>query len=252
MDQRVLFVVAALFATSQLFASARQFIRATIRPVGLQKRFKLPRLSFQHVLSQTVNASLGLLVGAAFYPGWKPITIGVAVGMPWQLCFAAGAGMVIPYQLFLVKLARLQHSKSQPPVTLQYLYARGRLTQAWSAFATTCVIPVYEEFLYRGVLIFQLGDWLNAPRATAAVGVLIHLGVHLHQGTKAMPSHVVFAVIVIMILFSPAGLIGSLGFHCGYNAWIYFTLADPALASRMRDRRLIVLRRLVSRVKERP
>ncbi len=84
---------------------------------------------------------------------------------------------------------------------------RGRL------LAVLLINPFTEELLYRGFLVYYLGNLLDSVWLFSILGVAVCLLVHFYQGARMLHFHAMFCVASILILFSPAGIVGCFGFH---------------------------------------
>jgi membrane protease YdiL (CAAX protease family) len=82
------------------------------------------------------------------------------------------------------------------------------------SFVAFCVLnPVVEEVVYRGALVYCLGEYLNSYRTAVLISVSLTLLTHLYQGLASLRFHLAFAAMTIVLLFSPAGLVGAIGAH---------------------------------------
>lgn len=79
--------------------------------------------------------------------------------------------------------------------------------------AVLLINPFTEELIYRGFLVYYLGNLLNSVWQFSIFGVMICLAIHFYQGARMLHFHALFCFGSILILFSPAGIIGCFGFH---------------------------------------
>jgi len=75
--------------------------------------------------------------------------------------------------------------------------------------------PIYEEFLFRGILVYKLGLSIENFYITIIIGYLVFITLHLYQGISVILEHTLHYIFFIVLLFSPLGLIGTIGFHFG-------------------------------------
>lgn len=73
--------------------------------------------------------------------------------------------------------------------------------------------PFTEELLYRGFLIYYLGNLLDSIVLFSALGIAVCLTIHVYQGVRMLPFHACFCIVSIVILFSPLGIVGCFGLH---------------------------------------
>jgi membrane protease YdiL (CAAX protease family) len=96
----------------------------------------------------------------------------------------------------------------------------ARLLRPRQPWAKICVIiavwllnPWVEEIVYRGILVFLVGRVTGSLEAALLIGGVLTLLSHLYQGLWTIPFHLVFYACVALILCSPLGLAGAIGFH---------------------------------------
>lgn len=75
--------------------------------------------------------------------------------------------------------------------------------------------PIYEEFLFRGILVYKLGLLIENFYITIIIGYAVFIILHLYQGISVIFEHTLHYIFFTVILFSPLGLIGVIGFHFG-------------------------------------
>lgn len=95
------------------------------------------------------------------------------------------------------------------------IWPRGS-AQKRAAFVAICLLnPITEEFMYRGVLVWLLGNQIGSHPTAVVLGLLVFWAVHLYQGPRALISHTLTYAVIIFLLYSPLGLMGAVGFHLG-------------------------------------
>jgi len=193
---------------------------------------------------QSLMGVVGLVFGCLTYSGWSLESIGVSSLQSFLKDCAAGAGLVVPYQIALVMWNRLRGREVTPSLSLQFLYARGCLLGTVRCISIVFITPLFEEFIYRGIFVFHIGRKFNILPYMAVIGLIAHVWAHLYQGTRLVSVQACFAVILLVLLFSPLGLAGAIGFHMALNAFVYLTLADPTVIARIRERQVILFQRL--------
>jgi membrane protease YdiL (CAAX protease family) len=130
-----------------------------------------------------------------------------------------GAGLYA-YGLLLIILAvvfRLRgNSESQADnnmTTMAALWPR-RPRQKLAMTIGVCLInPIAEELIFRGILVYQLSLALGSFQLPIVLGLLVSLANHSYQGTRAILVHTMYYVFAIGLLFSPMGLMGTIGMH---------------------------------------
>jgi membrane protease YdiL (CAAX protease family) len=102
--------------------------------------------------------------------------------------------------------------------TNNYLVFRQILPRNKSAklyfIISVCILnPFIEEIIYRGILVYYIGNYFNIYWLSIIIGLVFCLGVHLYQGVYNMYFHLLFYFISVALLFSPLGLVASFGLH---------------------------------------
>ena len=106
--------------------------------------------------------------------------------------------------------------------------------------ATTaiCVFnPIVEELLFRGILVHQFGLILGSATIPILSGLAAHLANHIYQGTWGLATHVPFFMLATALLYSPAGLLGAVGFHVAGDLLPVRGMKNAMLRYRDRHRR---------------
>ena len=102
--------------------------------------------------------------------------------------------------------------------------------------------PIYEEFLFRGVLVYKLGLLIGNFFIPIIIGYLVFMLLHLYQGISVIFQHTFHYIFFILILFSPLGLIGVIGFHFGSDLFPFLMIRHiiNAYVNKYRSSRKIV------------
>ncbi|NNE68037.1 MAG: CPBP family intramembrane metalloprotease [Pyrinomonadaceae bacterium] len=97
--------------------------------------------------------------------------------------------------------------------TMRLIWPRNP-EQKLAAFAGVCIMnPFTEEVLFRGVLVFLLGEYTGNFILAAVIGLLLSLAAHMYQGGWSIPFQLVFHATAVLIVLSPLGLVACIGFH---------------------------------------
>ena len=84
--------------------------------------------------------------------------------------------------------------------------------------------PIYEEFLFRGILVLKFGLLIGNFYITIIIGYTVFIILHLYQGISVIFQHTLHYIFFILILFSPLGLIGVIGFHFGSDLFPFIMI----------------------------
>jgi membrane protease YdiL (CAAX protease family) len=77
-----------------------------------------------------------------------------------------------------------------------------------------CILnPITEELLFRGILVYQLGEAIGDFELPIFLGLFVTLANHAYQGPRSVLLHTLYYVFAIGLLFSPMGMMGAIGMH---------------------------------------
>lgn len=77
-----------------------------------------------------------------------------------------------------------------------------------------CILnPITEELLFRGILVYQLGEAIGNTELAVLLGFFVTLANHAYQGLRSVLLHSLYYVFAIGLLFSPMGMMGAIGMH---------------------------------------
>jgi membrane protease YdiL (CAAX protease family) len=77
-----------------------------------------------------------------------------------------------------------------------------------------CILnPITEELLFRGILVYQLGEAIGNTELAVLLGFFVTLANHAYQGSRSVLLHSLYYVFAIGLLFSPMGIMGAIGMH---------------------------------------
>ena len=98
-------------------------------------------------------------------------------------------------------------------LTMRSLWPRNQEEKIIALIAVCLMNPFTEEIVYRGILVHMFGEEIGMIWVAAAIGLLISVGAHLYQGSWAIPFHLIFHGVAILLLLSPLGLFACFGLH---------------------------------------
>ena len=148
---------------------------------------QMPRLALyiSAAISQWAMAGLGLLIfflsslsaSSVGFRSLSPATAGIWAGAMVALCTAA-----ICLGLYFERLGWWP-AESQ---LVRLLIPRTRGEKVWSVLLLAPTAALCEEFLYRGLLLAQLGLWLRSGAWAWAISSLAFGLAHVYQGWNGM------------------------------------------------------------------
>ena len=113
----------------------------------------------------------------------------------------------------------LKMTKYSPIIkTNNYLVNRDLIPRKKSAklyfIISACLLnPFIEETVYRGILVYYIGNIFFGYWLALIVGLIFCLAIHIYQDIYNMAFHSLFYFASIALLFSPLGLAASFGLH---------------------------------------
>lgn len=159
-----------------------------------------------------------ILLLTYFGSGWVASDYGLKFDVHPSLSLTIGLCIDLALAISFGLVARLTgHLPMLEDVSFAALcsvWPRGR-AQKRATFVALCLNPITEEFIYRGVLVWLLGNQIGSHPTAVVLGLLVSWAVHLYQGPRALLAHTLTYAITIILLYSPLGLIGAIGFHYG-------------------------------------
>jgi membrane protease YdiL (CAAX protease family) len=200
-------------------------------------------------LNQTILA--GLLLGYCD-TGWTAESVGVSDAAAPSSAFLVG---LFEYAIFIVLapmlLSRFGSARARGEAVLRVnrrFWPRGRLRRTVMLFFLCVFNPVTEELTFRGILVHQF-NVIGAPLVVALlVGALVDAANHAYQGKHLVLRQLAFYVASVLLLYSPIGLVGAVGFHFAADLWPMLDYGRTLRAYRSARR---ARRRAAARVKVR-
>jgi membrane protease YdiL (CAAX protease family) len=153
--------------------------------------------------------------------------IGIKLEINPFLCFFTGLLINILWQaLHLTLLHKFSIFKSTIHNYRTYRSILPRKTRDKKILIISLVLlnPIYEEFLFRGILVHKFGLLIGNFYVTIIIGYTVFIILHLYQGISVIFQHTIHYIFFILILFSPLGLIGVIGFHFGSDLFPFIMI----------------------------
>lgn len=125
------------------------------------------------------------------------------------------AGIVFIYgtNWFIERIGMGDSLSDRSVAVIAQVIPRSKAQKVLAFVALSFLNPMTEEAFYRGVLVHHW-HFVGQPIVlVAAIGALVNFGNHLYQGLPLQLFHLAFFCVAAMLLFSPVGLMGAIGFH---------------------------------------
>jgi membrane protease YdiL (CAAX protease family) len=187
---------------------------------------------------------VGIIGGIWLVEDWSPSDVGVTTIRSPIVSWLVGVWCYVPFLVvysWVIRLCRLEQRLTEDAFEwIRVRWPRDRIQKRLLLFSACVLNPITEEVLFRGILVYNLGHVLGDVRIAMAIGLTFSLLVHLYQGWLAMPGQLLFHAMAILLLFSPFGLIGCIGFHFAGDLWPMWSTQRlfQAWVERQRQRRL--------------
>ena len=177
---------------------------------------------------------------------WQSVGFKEEVGLLPAVILGLVAGLV--YSLCLYRDST-NSSEITPHLyaTYRLLLPRGRAANWLMSTQTVLISPFFEELVFRGFFVVFLLELLPEDSAPWGIvtGLFLCLLLHLYQGIRYLFMHFLSFVIYMLLLVSPIGLLGVIGFHVGCNLffqlsfyrWWRFQLKDGRLQKMLRTQK---------------
>ncbi|MEN7343313.1 MAG: CPBP family glutamic-type intramembrane protease [Pseudomonadota bacterium] len=142
--------------------------------------------------------------------GFQPL------GYYWPLAFIAGclsyAIFVAIFEWIIRRLGASDEMTAAAYIGARSIWPRDK-DKVWRLRVALALNPFTEELLYRGFLVYFLGNLFDARLSFVALGLIACLAAHAYQGTRILWFHAGFYCLNIVLLFSPFGIVAAFGAH---------------------------------------
>ncbi len=118
---------------------------------------------------------------------------------------------VIEFSAYLLGIRERLHDLSFE--TMRAIWPRERNEKFVALIAVCLLNPFTEEVVYRGVLVYYFGSFIDNLLLAAAIAFVLSLAAHLYQGTWSLPFQALFHGAAILLILSPLGLFACIGLH---------------------------------------
>jgi membrane protease YdiL (CAAX protease family) len=157
-----------------------------------------------------------LVLWALYQESWTFSTVGFRQEFPIAdfLCGVIAYGVLILILTLLFRTTGIYDSQADNTmINMAALWPREP-RQKLAMWIGVCLLnPITEELLFRGILVYQLGLALGSFQFPIVLGLVLSLGNHAYQGSRAILLHTLYYAFAIGLLFSPMGMMGAIGMH---------------------------------------
>lgn len=177
----------------------------------------------------------------SYIDGWNFESVGLKFELSPILSLIVA---VICYTIFVLGLNKIlkvlqvyEDVEDASYRTMLKLIPRQKLQKIIFLLAVWMFNPLTEELMFRGILVHQLGIFINNHWLAIILGLIVNIGNHIYQGRLQIITHTIFYIFVVSLLYSPIGLIGAIGFHFAGDIYPFVSLKRDAINYRNRRRK---------------
>lgn len=203
----VLFFVAVI-SMVYLYSSIAQ--RLLIKK---QRKAERPKFGFGFLILWN-QISLISFFSITYIIGWDAPSVGLKLEISPVFSLIIGLICYCIFVLILNKILNLLRV-SQIVADDAYLVSlrlmpRQKLQKILFMIAVCILNPITEELIFRGVLVHQLGIYINNYYLAILLGLFVSVGNHIYQGRLHIITHLIFYIFTVTLLYSDVGLVGSI------------------------------------------
>jgi hypothetical protein len=242
--------VAWLFAALTACVAGFRWLRRRRR---LRVRGRLPPRPEKVPLASFAAWQGGLVLALAWCTlthRYSPESIGVSSTVSPVTALLTGVGEFYVYKELLqlvVPALGMQRFFGRGVEGIARVIPKGRLAYAIALFLCVFVAPIAQALVYRALLVQQTMVIGVAPALAQLLGIGTSVLQFSYLGKRGIATGILAYVASVALLFSPVGLLGTLGFHYA-NAADSFLGYGPRLRAyrdyRRAYRKYLVARRL--------
>lgn len=176
----VLFI-SAIYLVSSI--NQRRLIKKQSYEKGLKIERPKPSLGFSMLITQV---SLVCFLLLTYIDGWNFASVGLKFEIFPLASLIVG---IICYALFVFRLNRtlkalkvIEAVEDESYRVMARLTPRQKLPKILFLIGVCLLNPITEELMFRGILVHQLGIFINNHWLAIALGLLVNVGNHIYQG----------------------------------------------------------------------
>jgi membrane protease YdiL (CAAX protease family) len=159
---------------------------------------------------------MALALWVLYQSSWTFSTVGFRQEFPIAdfLCGVIAYGVLISILYLLFRMRGIVDSQADNTIINMAALWPREPRQKLAMWIGVCILnPITEELLFRGILVYQLGEAIGNTELAVLLGFFVTLANHAYQGPRSVLLHSVYYVFAIGLLFSPMGIMGAIGMH---------------------------------------
>ncbi len=192
-----------------------------------QREVERPKSSFGFYILWN-QISLISFFSITYILGWDAPSVGLKFEILPVFSLIIGLVCYCIFVLILNKILNLlrvsQIVENDAYLVFVRLIPRQKLQRILFLIAVYILNPITEELIFRGVLVHQLGIYINNYYLAISLGLFVTLGNHIYQGRLHIITHIIFYIFTVTLLYSDVGLVGSIGFHLAGDIYPFMRL----------------------------
>ncbi|MCW5312474.1 CPBP family intramembrane metalloprotease [Nostoc sp. KVJ3] len=207
-----------------------------------QRKVERPKSGFGFYMLWN-QISLIFFFSITYILGWDAPAVGLKLEILPIFSLIIG---LICYGIFLLVLSKILNLLRISEIVQNDAYfvsaslmPRQKLQKILFMIAVCILNPITEELIFRGVLVHQLGLYINNNHLAICLGLFVSVLNHIYQGKLHIITHIIFYSFTVILLYSHAGLIGAIGFHFTGDIYPFMWLKHEVTnyKKRRRDKR---------------
>lgn len=192
-----------------------------------QRKLERPKSGFGFYILWN-QISLIFFFCITYILGWDAPSVGLKLEILPVFSLIIGLIFYCIFVLVLSKILNLlrvsQIVENDAYLVSVRLIPRQKLQKILFMIAVCILNPITEELIFRGVLVHQLGIYINNYYLAIFLGLFISVGNHAYQGKLHIITHIIFYIFTVTLLYSDVGLVGSIGFHLAGDIYPFMWL----------------------------
>ena len=217
---------------------------AQIKSIKNQRKVERPKSSFGFYILWNQIALISFF-SITYILGWDAPSVGLKFEILPVFSLIIGLVCYCIFVLIVNKILNVlrvrQIVENDAYLVSVRLIPRQKLQRILFLIAVCILNPITEELIFRGVLVHQLGIYINNYYLAIILGLFVTVGNHIYQGRLHIITHIIFYIFTVTLLYSDIGLVGSIGFHLAGDIYPFMRLKYEAnnYKKRRREKRRV-------------
>lgn len=212
---------------------------AQTKSIKKQRKVERPKSSFDFYILWN-QISLISFFSITYILGWDAPSVGLKFEVLTVFSLIIGLVCYCIFVLIVNKILNIlrvsQIVENDAYLVSVRLIPRQKLQKILFLIAVCILNLITEELIFRGVLVHQLGIYINNYYLAIILGLFVSVGNHIYQGRLHIITHTIFYIFTVTLLYSDVGLVGSIGFQLVGDIYPFMRLKYEAKNYKKRRR----------------